>query len=375
MLVYLDNSATTKQYDKVTETMIKCMQEDFGNPSSMHRMGVASEKILREARKKVANSFNCTPDEVLFTSGGTESDNTAIFGIAKGKARAGKKIITTKVEHPAVLEACKKIESEGFDVQYLSVDNECRVNPEEFKQSMTDDTILASVMTVNNEVGTIQPIKELYSMRGKNCIFHTDAVQAFGKVNIPLVDLISVSGHKIHGPKGIGALYIKKGINLPPFILGGGQEKAMRSGTENVPAIAGLGLACEIASKSIKDDPCRPVKEYLEKGLQEEIKDIKINSPKDSVSNILNISFLGTRSEVILHRLEESEIYVSAGSACSSHKKGGSHVLKAMGLSQKEIEGAIRFSLCEFNTIEEMDYVIDKVKNAVAMFRRLGSYR
>lgn len=375
MLVYLDNSATTKQYAEVTETMVRCMEENFGNPSSMHRMGVTAEKTLREARKKIADSFNCNSDEILFTSGGTESDNTAIFGVARGKARAGKKIITTKVEHPAVLEACKKLENEGYDVHYLSVDSECRVNPEEFKAAMTEDTILASVMTVNNEVGTIQPIKELYAMRGRNCIFHTDAVQAYGKVNVPLVDLISASGHKIHGPKGIGALYIKKGINIPAFILGGGQEKAMRSGTENVPAIAGFGVASEIACRNIKSDPCKPVKEYLEKGLQEEIKDIKINSPKDSVSNILNISFSGTRSEVILHRLEESEIYVSAGSACSSHKKGGSHVLKAMGLSDKEIEGAIRFSLCEFNTIEEMDYVIDKVKNAVGMFRRLGSYR
>lgn len=375
MLVYLDNSATTKQYTKVTEMMVKCMEEDFGNPSSMHRMGVTAEKILREARKKIANSFNCNPDEILFTSGGTESDNTAIFGVAKAKARVGKKIVTTKVEHPAVLEACKKLEKEGYEIHYLGVDEQCKVDPDEFQSVMTDDTILASVMAVNNEVGTIQPIKELYSMKGKNCLFHTDAVQAYGKVKLPLVDLISTSGHKIHGPKGIGALYIKKGVNIPAFIVGGGQEKTMRSGTENVPAIAGFGVASEIACKNIEADPCKSVKEYLENGLKDEIKDIKINSPKDSVSNILNVSFLGTRSEVILHRLEESEIFVSAGSACSSHKKGGSHVLKAMGLSDREIEGAIRFSLCEFNTIAEMDYVIDKVKSAVEMFRRLGSYR
>ena len=351
------------------------MEEDFGNPSSMHRLGINTEKIVRQARKQVADAFGCNDDEILFTSGGTESDNTALFGAAKSKVRAGKKIITTKVEHPAVLEACKRLEQDGYDVHYLSVDKECKVDLDEFKNVMTDDTILASVMTVNNEVGTIQPIRELYDMRGKNCLFHTDAVQAFGKVPVPLVDMISASSHKIHGPKGIGALYIKKGVNLPAFVVGGGQEKGMRSGTENVPAIAGFGVASQIACRESKKDPCKPVKEYLLNGLKDQIKDIRINSPEGSVSNILNVSFLGTRSEVILHRLEESEIYVSAGSACSSHKKGGSHVLKAMGLSDKEIEGAIRFSLCEFNTVAEMDIVIDKVKNAVEMFRRLGSYR
>ena len=374
-MIYLDNSATTKQYKEVTETMVKCMEEDFGNPSSMHRLGINTEKIVRQARKQVADAFGCNDDEILFTSGGTESDNTALFGAAKSKVRAGKKIITTKVEHPAVLEACKRLEQDGYDVHYLSVDKECKVDLDEFKNVMTDDTILASVMTVNNEVGTIQPIRELYDMRGKNCLFHTDAVQAFGKVPVPLVDMISASSHKIHGPKGIGALYIKKGVNLPAFVVGGGQEKGMRSGTENVPAIAGFGVASQIACRESKKDPCKPVKEYLLNGLKDQIKDIRINSPEGSVSNILNVSFLGTRSEVILHRLEESEIYVSAGSACSSHKKGGSHVLKAMGLSDKEIEGAIRFSLCEFNTVAEMDIVIDKVKNAVEMFRRLGSYR
>ena len=374
-MIYLDNSATTKQYKEVTEIMVKCMEEDFGNPSSMHRLGITTEKIVRKARKQVADTFGCNDDEILFTSGGTESDNTAIFGAAKSRARFGKKIITTKVEHPAVLEACKRLEQEGYDVHYLSVDSQCRVDPNEFKTVMTDDTILATVMTVNNEVGTIQPIKELYEMKGRNCLFHTDAVQAFGKVRVPKVDMISASSHKIHGPKGIGALYIKKGTNIPAFVVGGGQEKAMRSGTENVPAIAGFGVASQIACQYINDEPCKQVKEYLLNGIKDQIKDIKINSPEDGVSNILNVSFLGTRSEVILHRLEESEIYVSAGSACSSHKKDGSHVLKAMGLSDREIEGAIRFSLCQFNTIEEMDIVIDKVKNAVEMFRRLGSYR
>ena len=375
MFVYLDNSATTKQYSEVTDAMVSVMTENFGNPSSMHHMGVEAEKLLRQARKQVANSFGCNQDQVIFTSGGTESDSTAIFGAARSKRRAGNKIITTKVEHPAVLEACKRLESDGYEVEYLSVDEECKVNPKEFQQLMTDDTILASVMTVNNEVGSVQPVEELYALRGPNCLLHTDAVQAFGKVNVPLVDMISASGHKIHGPKGIGALYVKKGVNIPAFMVGGGQEKGMRSGTENLPAIVGFGVACEKAVKNIKEDPCKDVKAYLEKAITEEIKDIKINSPKDSVSNILNVSFLGTRSEVILHRLEDSGIYVSAGSACSSHKKGGSHVLKAMGLKEKEIEGAIRFSLNEFNTIEEMDYVVDKVKNAVGMFRRLGSYR
>lgn len=371
MMVYLDNSATTKQYKEVTDAMVECMVEDFGNPSSMHRLGINAEKKVKNARNQVASALGVKADEIIFTSGGTESDNTAIFGAAYAKKRRGNRLITSQVEHPAVLEAFKKLEEEGFEVVYLPVDENCQVSLEDYKNAIDDKTIFTSIMTVNNEVGTIMPIKEMYAVKPENSWFHTDAVQAFGKMKVPVTDMISLSGHKIHGPKGIGALYVGKGVNIKPFLVGGGQEKHMRSGTENVPAIVGLGQAASM----IKNNNIGQVKEHLLNGIKAELKDIKVNSPEQSLDNILNISFLGTRSEVILHTLEQDGIYVSAGSACSSNKKGRSHVLAAMGLKDNEIEGAIRFSLNEFNTIEEMDYVIDKVKNAVTRFRKLGSFR
>lgn len=370
--IYLDNSATTRQYDEVTDIMVKMFKEDFGNPSSMHGLGVTAEKAVRKARKQVADKLGALEEEIFFTSGGTEADNTAIFGAAHARKRRGNKIITTAVEHPAVLEAFKRLEEEGFEAIYLPVDRECRVDMEAYKQALSDDVIFISVMTVNNEIGTIQPIREMYDMKPEGAIFHTDAVQAFGKVEVPLTDLISVSGHKIHGPKGIGALYIKKGTVIEPFMVGGGQEKHMRSGTENVPGIVGFGLAAELCGKG----DVKRVKERLRNGILSEIKDIRINTPEeDSADSILNVSFLGTRSEVILHRLEQDGIFVSAGSACSSNKKGRSHVLTSMKMKDEEIDGAIRFSFSEFNTVEEMDFVTDRVKNAVAEFRRLGSFR
>lgn len=374
-MVYLDNSATTRQYDEVTEMMVRCMKEDYGNPSSMHRMGVKAEKILREARQKVAASLGASPDEIIFTSGGTESDNTAFESAVAAGKRKGRKIITTCVEHPAVLEECRRLEKRGYEVVYLSVDGECRVNMDEYRASLSEDVILVSVMTVNNEVGTVQPVEEMYRMKPEGTLFHTDAVQAYGKMEIPKVDMISISGHKIHGPKGIGALYVKKGVKFTPFIVGGGQERAMRSGTENLPAIAGLGAAAEISCSSIGDGYTAELRKVLAEGLLAEVKDIRINSPEDGIGNILNVSFLGTKSEVILHKLEESGIYVSAGSACSSHKKGGSHVLQAMGLKHDQVESAIRFSLSGLNTVDDMEYTVDRVKKAVESFRMLGRFR
>lgn len=370
-MVYLDNSSTTRQYDEVTKLMMNIMEEDFGNPSSLHRMGIAAEKRIKTAREQMASAIFARPEEILFTSGGTESDNSALFSVADARKRDGKRIITTQVEHPAVLEPLAKLEKMGFEVIYLPVDKFCNVNVEDYKNAVTEDTILTTIMTVNNEVGTIMDIGEMYKHRKKST-FHTDAVQAFGKITVPNVDLISVSGHKIHGPKGIGALYIKKGSNFKPLIIGGGQEKGLRSGTENVPAIAGLGLAADMAKN--KNDT-KAVKDYLKAGLMDQVKNIVINTPENSVDTVLNVSFLGTRSEVILHTLEQEGIYVSSGSACSSNKKGGSHVLRAMGLDHKAIDSAIRFSLNKFNTIEDMDYVIDKVKVAVDRFRLLGSFR
>lgn len=378
MLVYLDNSATTRQYERVTEVMKTSMEENYGNPSSLHKLGLAAEKQVRQSRKTVADSLGAKEDEVFFTSGGTESDNTALFGIAHARKRAGKKIITTQVEHPAVLESCRLLEQQGFQVEYIGVDDKCRLDMEQLCAAIDSDTILISIMAVNNETGTIMPVSEIAKIK-ENALLHTDAVQAYGKISLEHTgaDLISVSGHKIHGPKGIGALYVKKGVHLPAYLVGGGQERHMRSGTENVPAILGFGAAVELSRKSwtMRQETMEKARTHLLTGLLDQVPDIKINSPEDGACSVLNVSFLGTRGEVLLHTLEQDDIYVSTGSACSSNKKGRSHVLSAMGLSEKEIEGAIRFSFSEFNTIEEMDYVLEKVKNAVSRFRRLGSFR
>lgn len=378
MFVYLDNSATTRQYERVTEVMKTSMEENYGNPSSLHKLGLVAEKQMRQSRKTVADSLGAKEDEVFFTSGGTESDNTALFGIAHARKRAGKKIITTQVEHPAVLESCRLLEQQGFQVEYIGVDDKCRLDMEQLRAAIDSDTILISIMAVNNETGTIMPVSEIAKIK-ENALLHTDAVQAYGKISLEHTgaDLISVSGHKIHGPKGIGALYVKKGVHLPAYLVGGGQERHMRSGTENVPAILGFGTAVEISRKNwtMRQETMEKARTHLLAGLLDQVPDIKINSPEDGACSVLNVSFLGTRGEVLLHTLEQDDIYVSTGSACSSNKKGRSHVLSAMGLSEKEIEGAIRFSFSEFNTIEEMDYVLEKVKNAVSRFRRLGSFR
>lgn len=378
MIVYLDNSATTRQYDQVTEVMTAAMRDLYGNPSSLHAMGLAAEKEVRRARKSIASSLSCREEEVVFTSGGTESDNTAIFGIARARRREGRRIITTKVEHPAVLEACKVLEQDGYEVVFLDVDDRCRPDMEQLKNAVNDETILISVMAVNNEVGTIMPLSDIAACKG-SAVFHVDAVQGYGKVDLRGVraDLISLSSHKIHGPKGIGALCVRKGVNLPAFMVGGGQEKHRRSGTENVPAIIGFGEASRLAGQNFDQrvSAMGAARRRLLDGLRDQISDIRINSPEDGAVSVLNVSFLGCRGEVLLHTLEQDGIYVSTASACSSNKKGRSHVLAAMGLSDKEIEGAIRFSFCEFNTPEEIDYVTEKVKTAVERFRRLGSYR
>lgn len=378
MFVYLDNSATTRQYERVTEVMKTSMEENYGNPSSLHKLGLVAEKQMRQSRKTVADSLGAKEDEVFFTSGGTESDNTALFGIAHARKRAGKKIITTQVEHPAVLESCRLLEQQGFQVEYIGVDDKCRLDMEQLRAAIDSDTILISIMAVNNETGTIMPVSEIAKIKA-NALLHSDAVQAYGKISLEHTgaDLISVSGHKIHGPKGIGALYVKKGVHLPAYLVGGGQERHMRSGTENVPAILGFGAAVELSRKNwtMRQETMEKARTHLLAGLLDQVPDIKINSPEDGACSVLNVSFLGTRGEVLLHTLEQDDIYVSTGSACSSNKKGRSHVLSAMGLSEKEIEGAIRFSFSEFNTIEEMDYVLEKVKNAVSRFRRLGSFR
>jgi len=394
-IIYLDNSATTKQYNEVTEQMLQYMTEHFGNPSSLHRLGMTVEKAMRQARRAVAESlshnglYTVNSEEIYFTSGGTESDNTAIFGAAAARRRRGKKIITSAVEHPAALEACKRLESRGYEIVYIDVDKQCGLNMEQLHTALDQDTILISIMQVNNETGTIMPIEEIANIKdaynlknGTDILLHTDAVQSFGKIKIPLpgIDLISVSGHKIHGPKGIGALYIRKGLTIEPFIVGGGQERHFRSGTENVPAIMGFGKAVELASSQFKKRTAhmQEVRNYLMDGIKEQITDVKINGIEQCefcCPSILNLSFMGTRGEVLLHSLEQDGIYVSTGAACASNKKGSSHVLTAMGLNEKEIEGALRFSFSEFNTIQEMQVVLEKLTAAVSKFRKLGSFR
>lgn len=394
MLVYLDNSATTRPYDAVTAAMTEAMKDNFGNPSSLHSLGLQAEKEVKNARKTVAKCFGAGEDEIYFTSCGTESDNTVLMGTAQAKKRRGNKIIVSAVEHPAILEPAKRLESMGYKIDYIGVDRLCRLNLEQLAASLDDETILISVMGVNNETGTIMPIdkiaelKDAYNQKnGTDIWLHCDAVQALGKVSVNVgreyrgVDFISASAHKIHGPKGMGVLYAKKGLNLPPFMLGGGQERHMRSGTENTPGIIGFGKACEIADENFvqRTSVMKEARQYLLDLIKDQIGDIVINSPQDETGcpSVLNVSFLGTRGEVLLHTLEQDGIFVSTGSACSSNHSSskGSHVLNAMGLSPKEIEGAIRFSFSEFNTREEMEYVADKLKTAVIRFRKLGSFR
>jgi len=394
-MIYLDNSATTRQYDEVTDLMAEAARNNFGNPSSLHTLGFNAQTMMKEARKDIAGLLG-GEGTVIFTSGGTESDNMALVSTADKLKRRGKRIITTAVEHPAVLETCKRLETQGFEVEYLGTDETGCISITELKEALDDKTIIVSVMTVNNESGTIEPVreaaaavKEYNRQHGTNIVFHTDAVQAFGKVpmNEDSFDLVSVSGHKFHGPKGTGFLYMKNDLKLPPFITGGGQESGYRSSTENTPGIAGLTLAAKMSHENIetKMKKMGEVNEYLRNGLMTELDDVALNGPEElgytladsgkRCPTVLNLRFTGTRGEVLLHTLEQDGIFVSTGSACASHKTGDSHVLTAMGLNHKQIEGAIRFSFSEFNTIEEMDIVIEKTKQAVTRFRKLGSFR
>ena len=392
MKVYLDNSATTREFDEVRKLIYEMSGSAYGNPSSLHSMGLEAEKLLKLARKKVALGWNADEDEVIFTSCGTESDNMALFGIAESRKRKGRRIISTAVEHPAVLEPLCRLEQQGYEIIRVGVDKECRPDMEALKNSINEETILISVMAVNNEIGTLMPIKEIGELKaeynegkGTEIVFHTDAVQAFGKLRLDTkkelknVDLMTSSAHKIHGPKGVGALFIRKGIKLPPLLPGGGQERGLRSGTENMTGISGFGLATELCMRNLEERTAKisAMRDRLREGLSSEIKDIRLNSPEDGICSILNVSFIGTRGEVILHDLETAGIFVSTGSACSSNKsrQSGSHVLNAMKLGKREIEGAIRFSLSEFTSEEETDYTVLKVKEAVERFRRLGSFR
>lgn len=386
-MVYLDNSSTTRQADEVTELIYDISKNDFGNPSSLHSIGFSAEKRVEAARKIFADTIGADPGEITFNSGGTEGDNTVLIEAARSKRHEGNRIVISAVEHPAILETAKVLEHDGFEVVRIGVGKDGKLNMDELEDAVNGDTILVSLMTVNNETGVIMPVSDAARLAHANgALMHTDAVQTYGKISLrdlvtgpagDTVDFVTVSSHKIHGPKGVGALYQRKGKELPPFIVGGGQEKNRRSGTENVTGIAGFGKACELA-ESLREESYAKVKEardYLLSGIKDTIPNIIVNSPDDGLPYVLNVSFLGTRSEVLLHTLEQDGIFVSTGSACSSNKKGGSHVLTAMGRTSKEVEAALRFSFSRYNSVEEMDFVLDKLEKAVANFRRLGSFR
>lgn len=380
MEVYFDNSATTRCYDSVKDIVVKAMTEDFGNPSAMHLKGVEAEKYIKSSAESLARLLKVQEKEILFTSGGTESDNLALIGATLANKRSGNHIITTSVEHPAVSQPALFLQEHGFEVTYLPVDSRGVVKMDALKAVLREDTILVSVMYVNNEVGAVMPVEEIAALvheKSPKALFHVDAIQAFGKYRIyPKkmgIDLLSVSGHKIHGPKGVGFLYINEKAKIQPQILGGGQQGGMRSGTDNVPGIAGLGAAAVEIYKNLEEnvENMYRLKEHIAQGL-EKIGDIRINGMdlREGAPQILSISVMGVRSEVLLHSLEERGIYVSAGSACSSHKRKPSATLAAMGMSKDQIESTVRLSFCEENTIEEADYFLQVMGELVPMLRR-----
>lgn len=382
MEVYLDNSATTKPNKEVVDIMMKSLTDYYGNPSSLHHKGVEVEKFVKIARKQLGKALGAKEQEVFFTSGGTESNNMAIMGAIESRKRKGNKIVTTKIEHPSVLNVYKNLEMRGYEVKYLDVDKFGKINIEQLKENLSEETILISIMHVNNETGTIQPVEEIGKLlkdRSMKPVFHVDAIQSFGKIIFTPskigADLLSISGHKVHGPKGIGGLYIKKDLKIKPLVFGGNQETGIRSGTENVPGILGLGEAakCLYDGMDNKLEKMWNFKNVFVDIIKDEIEDIKINGfeKEGSAPHIANISFLGVRGEVLLHSLEQDGIYVSTGSACSSKKSSKSYVLKAMGLSDEEIDGAIRFSFSYNNKLEEIDYVVEKVKKHVKYIRNI----
>ncbi len=380
MEVYLDNSATTRCLPSVAALMTKIMCEDYGNPSSMHRKGVESEQYIRHAKEIIARTLKVQEKEILFTSGGTESDNIALIGTAFANFRSGNHIITTKIEHPAILQTCAYLETQGFEVTYLPVDSNGIICLADLEKAMTNQTILVSIMHTNNEIGSVQPIAEageLIKRINPNTVFHVDAVQGFGKFRIypkkMNVDLLSVSAHKIHGPKGVGFLYMNEKVKVKPILYGGGQQKGMRSGTENVPGAAGMALAIEEIYKDFeeKTEYLYAIKDRFIKGL-EGLEGVKVNglTGRDSAPHVVSVSIAGIRSEVMLHALEDRGVYVSAGSACASNKPATSATLKAIGVEKQYLDSTLRFSFSVLTTEEEIDYTLQQMYDMIPMLRR-----
>lgn len=380
MEAYFDNSATTRVLDSVKDIVVKTMTEDYGNPASKHRKGMEAEQYIREARKIIADSMKVQEKEILFTSGGSESNNMALICTAWANQRAGKHIISTAIEHPSVYNPLGVLEELGFEVTILPVDHDGHISLKELEEAIRPDTILVSTMYVNNEVGAVEPVEEISRViKAKNpsALYHVDAIQAYGKYVIRPkkqgIDLLSVSSHKIHGPKGVGFLYIRSGVKIKPLIYGGGQQAGMRSGTENVPGVAGFGAAVKemYTDHAEKIQKLIGLKDYMTDRLGE-IEGTVINSKKGEASapQIVSVSFEGVRSEVLLHALEDKGIYVSSGSACSSNHPGISGTLKGIGVAQELLDSTIRISFSIFNTKEEVDYTIDVLKELVPVLRR-----
>ena len=379
MEIYLDNSATTKPYQEVVDKMVLALTTQYGNPSSIYKKGIEVELEIKEIRRNIARSLGAKETEIYFTSGGTECNNTIIRSVANLNKKTKNHIISTVIEHPSVLNTLKDLEADGFEVTYLPVGKDGKISLEDLKNAIKKETILVSVMHVNNEIGTIQPIEEIgkyLKSLDEKVYFHVDGVQSYAKIKFRPsrynIDFMSVSGHKLHGPKGIGFMYVKENNRIKPLLTGGGQEIGIRSGTENVPGIYGIGEAVRILNQDLEGtiDKIKGLRDLLKEEILANIDNVKINSPEDGVCHVLNVSFRGVRGEVLLHYLEQKEIYVSTGSACSSKKKG-SHVLNAIGLTPDEIEGAIRFSLSDLNTKEEIMKTVEVLKESVSDLRMI----
>jgi len=384
-LIYLDNAASTAVHPEVVKEMIPYFDVQYGNPSSIHQFGRKAKNAIQKARKQVAALVGAEPDEILFTSGGTESNNTILYGIPKlqGSHLDQNHIITSSIEHEAILQPCKEFENIGIKITYLPVDEYGIVDPNDIANSINSHTVLVSIMLANNEVGTIQPIKEISEICKKYQIpLHTDAVQAVGKMPIDVkelgVDALSVSSHKINGPKGIGALFIKKGLRIDPQILGGGQENGMRSGTENVASIVGFGKACEIAKERLNENIShfQTLHSSMLSRIAKEIPHVKLNGhPEKRIFNNIHLTFLGVNGEDLIIKLDEHGIAASTGSACSVHTQKASHVLKAMGFNHEQITGSLRISFGYANTLDEINQAVEVLKKVVSELRSVSPYK
>jgi cysteine desulfurase len=380
-LIYLDNAASTQIHEDVLTSMLPYLKEQYGNASSIHRYGRMSRKAIEKSRKQIASLINADPSEILITSGGTESNNTVLRGISMKNTQSN--IITSSIEHDAILEPCKKLSQNGLEIKYLQVDKFGMINPSDLKNDISDNTCLVSIIFGNNEVGTVQKISKISQIcHEKKIPFHTDAVQTIGKIPIDVkelgIDLLSISSHKLHGPKGIGALYIKNGIQIDPIILGGGQEHGLRSGTENVANIVGFGKACEIAKNNLTENMAYVTKlrDLLIEKVLDEIPEVTLNGdPKSRLPNNAHFTFLGVNGEDLIIKLDEYGIAASTGSACSVNTQRASHVLHAMGFSHEQITGSLRLTLGIFNNEKEIDQTVDSLKKIVEELRSVSPFK